>query len=210
MKKQYMDFVPTKSTGTVGPRTGKNRIEKSRLRPETQKSLYSAKKSHEIRSTQSKKTAKLGFSTEKEPRLGMIEDMGAKFVKTSVPKRPLNQNHFRENKSEVATIKAMKVANERKTQKTGEQKKPVRKTLEKNTYHTPKPAFINQDKVEKRPLSKNVYHKKEVTPEEELKGPVTIVSKPEKQAHAGLIVTIILTIILGAAAGTIAFLLLPK
>lgn len=78
------------------------------------------------------------------------------------------------------------------------------------TFKVPKSPFINQNKVEKRPLSKNVYQKKIVVPEEKPKGPVTIISKPEKDAHVSLIVAVILTIILGAAAGTVAFLLLPK
>lgn len=78
------------------------------------------------------------------------------------------------------------------------------------TFKMPKPRFINQDKIKKRPLSKNVYKKKVVAPKEEPKGPVTIITKPEKQAHVSLIIAIILTIILGAAAGTVAFLLLPK
>ena len=66
----------------------------------------------------------------------------------------------------------------------------------------------------KRPLSKNVYKKTapvaKVAAKEEPKGPVTIITKPEKDAHVSVIVTIIITIILGAAAGTVAFLLLPK
>lgn len=74
----------------------------------------------------------------------------------------------------------------------------------------PKVAFVNTEKVIKRPLSKNVYTKKIETPKEEPKGPVTIIAKPEKDSKMGLIVTIIITIILGAAAGTVAFLLLPK
>ena len=74
-----------------------------------------------------------------------------------------------------------------------------------------KPAFVNTEKVRKRPLSKNVYQKKVVTPREETpSAPVTIIDKPEKDSKVGLIVTIIITIILGAAAGTVAFLLLPK
>ena len=39
---------------------------------------------------------------------------------------------------------------------------------------------------------------------------VTIISKPEKDTKVGRVVAIILAIILGAAAGTVAFLLLPK
>ena len=76
-----------------------------------------------------------------------------------------------------------------------------------------KPRFVRTE-VEKRPLSKsskNVYQKKIVEPkEEEPSKPVTIIHKPEKDSKVGLIVTIIITIILGAAAGTVAFLLLPK
>ena len=75
----------------------------------------------------------------------------------------------------------------------------------------PKPNFVNTEKVRKRPLSKNVYPKKVVVPKEETpSAPVTIIDKPEKDSKVGLIVTIIITIILGAAAGTVAFLLLPK
>lgn len=73
------------------------------------------------------------------------------------------------------------------------------------------PAFVNTEKVRKRPLSKNVYPKKVVVPKEEKPtAPVTIIDKPEKDSKVGLIVTVIITIILGAAAGTVAFLLLPK
>ena len=79
------------------------------------------------------------------------------------------------------------------------------------SYKIPNSPFINRTTIEKRPLSKNVYQKKvESVPAEQPKGPVTIITKPEKDAHVSIIVTIILTIILGAAAGTVAFLLLPK
>lgn len=81
----------------------------------------------------------------------------------------------------------------------------------KVTRPLPKPAFVNTEKISKRPLSKNVYQKKLVSPKEEVpSAPVTIINKPEKDSKVGLIVTIIITIILGAAAGTVAFLLLPK
>lgn len=78
------------------------------------------------------------------------------------------------------------------------------------TYAVPKTPFINQGSVAKRPLSKNVYQKKVQPTKEGNQGPVAIISKPEKDSKAGVVVGIILTIILGAAAGTIAFLLLPK
>lgn len=69
--------------------------------------------------------------------------------------------------------------------------------------------------VEKRPLSKTAYQRKIKEPEveKELKkeaAPVTIIDKPEKESKVGLVVTIIITVILGAAAGVVAFLLLPK
>ena len=77
------------------------------------------------------------------------------------------------------------------------------------TFATPRSPFINQDKVIKRPLSsRNVYQKP--VAKEEKKGPVTIITNSEKDSKVGLLVTIILTIVLGAAAGTVAFLLLPK
>ena len=80
-----------------------------------------------------------------------------------------------------------------------------------SAYKAPNSPFINRAPVAKRPLSKNVYQKKtEAVVTEKAKGPVTIIAKPEKDAHVSVIVTIILTIILGAAAGTVAFLLLPK
>ena len=94
-----------------------------------------------------------------------------------------------------------------------EAKKEAKK--EAKLVKTPRMQFVNMDKIDKRPLSKNsknVYKKKAFIPpeEDEPSGPVTIIDKPEKDSKVGMIVAIILTIILGAAAGTVAFLLLPK
>ena len=72
-----------------------------------------------------------------------------------------------------------------------ETKKPGTKPADK-IFKMPKPKFINQDKIIKRPLSKNVYRKKVVAPKEEPKGPVTIITKPESQAHVSLIITVII------------------
>ena len=79
-------------------------------------------------------------------------------------------------------------------------------------FEVPKARFVNTEKVTKRPLSKNVYPKKVVVPEvaEKPSKPVTIINKPEKDSKMGMVVAIIITIILGAAAGTVAFLLLPN
>ena len=94
-----------------------------------------------------------------------------------------------------------------------------KKEAKSTTVEDYKPKFVKTE-VKKRPLSpnsrkivatKNTYPKKETDAAKvESKGPVTIINKPEKDSKVGLIVTIIVTIILGAAAGTVAFLLLPK
>ena len=134
----------------------------------------------------------VGFASEKVA-LGAIEDMSDRFVKKDVPKRPLNNTTGVHNVTGNVYNNAPNVTS--------------------GVYNPPRNPFINQEKIQKRPLSKNVYYEKTEKAEpakEEPKGPVTIITKPEKQAHVSLIVTIILTIILGAAAGTIAFLLLPK
>lgn len=73
-----------------------------------------------------------------------------------------------------------------------------------------KPKFINTHLVEKRPLSKTDYRNR--TPEptvEESTTPVTIIDKPEKDSRLGFIIAIIITILLGIAVGTVAFLLIP-
>lgn len=118
-------------------------------------------------------------------RLGVIEDYKPKFVQTEVKKRPLGAA---KKVGPANTAPAMK----RSTRPVGAK-------------------FVNTNKIEKRPLSRNVYAKKPMvalkeTPEK----PVRIIDKPDKDSKAGLVVAIILTIILGAAAGTVAFLLLPK
>lgn len=197
MKKQYMDFVPAGTVAKKKTATKKKAVKKIAaepvVRPAPKKTV--------------RKTETVAFAGEKKLRLGAVEDLNPKFVKTDVPKRPLSSaSHFATKKTGVAAAKAQKVGMKGTTAKT--EVRPVEKPM--GTYQTPKSPFINQGKVQKRPLSKNVYAKKVVVPVEEPKGPVTIISKPEKQAHVGMIVTIILTIILGAAAGTVAFLLLPK
>ena len=72
------------------------------------------------------------------------------------------------------------------------------------------PRFINTRNIEKRPLSKTNYQARAEAPKNVLSDPVTIVDRPEKESRIGLILTIIFTIVLGAAVGTIAFLLMPK
>ncbi len=82
------------------------------------------------------------------------------------------------------------------------------KSEPKSTIQTP--HFINTHNIEKRPLSKTNYQARAEAPKNVLSDPVTIVDRPENESRLGLILTIIFTIILGAAVGTIAFLLMPK
>ncbi len=82
------------------------------------------------------------------------------------------------------------------------------KSEPKSTIQTPR--FINTHNIEKRPLSKTNYQARAEAPKNVLSDPVTIVDRPENESRLGLILTIIFTIVLGAAVGTIAFLLMPK
>ena len=156
--------------------------------------------------------------TEKKPVLGVVEDLNSHFVETNVPKRPLSEKPVvrakaTEAKQQKVKARVLRPAAKPKAKPVAKPTpvKPVEKPVENSTYKPPKSPFINQNKVVKRPLSGNIY-KKQITEavKEEPKGPVTIIAKPEKDRHIGIIVTIIITIILGAAAGTVAFLLLPK
>lgn len=141
-----------------------------------------------------------GFSSAK---LGIIEDYQPKFVKTEVKKRPLGGKPAEKPVEKPAEKKEEKKVEEKKTEKKPEVKKPA-------PLGQRSPYLINTDKIEKRPLSKNVYSKKPPVAKEKPSGPVKIIAKPEKDSKVGLIIAIILTIILGTAAGTVAFLLLPK
>ena len=144
------------------------------------------------------------------PEYGVIEEYKPKFVQTEVKKRPLG------GKPGVAkpALKPAprKVVAAKAVRESDAKLEAARKEADKagDKMMLPETRFVNTEKVEKRPLSKNVYKKKIVAPKEEPTGPVTIITKPDKGSHIGVIVTIILTIILGAAAGTVAFLLLPK
>lgn len=105
------------------------------------------------------------------------------------------------------------------------EQKPIKKApaFEITTLDAPKenpayhrPNFINSEKIVKRPLSKSIAPKKPAPePKKEEKStpppaPKIIVAKPQKESKVGIIIAIALTVVLGAAVGTIAFLLLPK
>ncbi len=156
------------------------------------------------------------------PKYGVIEDLNPKFVKTEVDKRPLSNSKkpaTGKTFDDVTAVKSKKVGNKlpftgkRVVKKTaGAQKKEFKEAIKPGAVppYMIKSPFVNTEKVVKRPLSKNVYTKEIVVSEEEAHAPVTIIAKPEKDSRVGFIIAIILTIILGATAGTVAFLLLPK
>ena len=221
MNKKYMDFVPTKTavkTSVKEVAAKKPVAKKVAKKP----ALKVAKKSEVVREELVLEEDKLElgaetFTLKKEPKYGVIEDFRPKFVKTEVAKRPLSRGHFVASKSELAEAKAVKVAAKKIEKPAGVVEKPVEKSEktekdleDKTKMKIPKSPFINQAKVAKRPLSKNIYERTVKPTEEVPTGPVTIISKLEKDAKVGRVVAIILAIILGAAAGTVAFLLLPK
>ncbi len=208
MNRKYIDFVPTKPKA-------KNSVKKPVSREKVSK-VEELKKVEPVREELviEENEIRVGsdtFSIKKEPAYGVVEDFRPKFVKTEVEKRPLSKGHFYMKKSELSEAKSKKVA-ARKLKNVVEKpvEKPKKTSEDATKMKIPKSPFINQNKVVKRPLSKNVYERTIKPTEEKPSGPVTIISKPEKDTKVSLIVTVILTIILGAAAGTIAFLLLPK
>lgn len=209
MNKRYMDFVPTKKAPSAAP------VQRTKVRPAVKRVEKAPKVVREEPVVKENPNVAAGtFSIKKEPEFGVIEDFRPKFVKTEVEKRPLSRGHFVGQKTELEKAKSKNVS----LKSVADAKKPTKKTADaekstekdKKTLKIPKSPFINQNKVTKRPLSKNVYEKKIEPTREKSTGPVTIIAKPEKEEKTGIVVTIILTIILGAVAGTIAFLLLPK
>lgn len=165
-------------------------------------------------------------------KLGVIEDFQPKFVQADVKKRPLGKKSVARAITKPAAKSDAKVkigVGAEPEIKSGVSlgAKPVVKPVAKPVVKPgakpvakpkvgprgPRVAFVNVNKIEKRPLSSSGYanvRKPLPYKREEPKGPEKIITKPEKDSNAGLIITIVVTIILGAAAGTVAFLLLPK
>ncbi|MBR2710672.1 hypothetical protein IKF02_03555 [Candidatus Saccharibacteria bacterium] len=200
MSGKYMDFVPVGAQRV----TQKKAVVRSVVDANKKVELDELKLSQIMKEREVVRRA--GVSENVGPKFGVIEDFQQKFVKTEVKKRPLN--NAQKAKEELAAAKAKKILKESKVDKPAVEVKE--EAPKEDTLKVPKSRFVNTEKVKKRPLSKNVYQKEVVALEEKPTGPITIISKPEKDSKAGLIVTIIITIILGAAAGTVAFLLLPK
>ncbi len=204
MNRRYMDFVPVSKVAKPKPVS-----EEPKTAEVDDLEINEMFEAREVR-------PRAGVSVGgREPNYGVIEDFQPKFVRAEVEKRPLSRR--KTAGEEVAEAKAKKIEKmpimrkAAKKEAFQEEVAEAPKEEKTETLKVPKKnPFVNTTKVAKRPLSKNVYQKKVVAPKEEPTGPVTIINKPEKDSRVGLIVTIIITIILGAAAGTVAFLLLPK
>ncbi len=211
MNKRYMDFVPTRKAAV----NEKKPVETERVYRSVPKVQPKVQPRKPTVITATKKTGLVGinkddFSINDEPEFGVIEDLNSRFVSNSTEKRPLNEKKEVAKPVKVAKSKRLIGRKSKRDNEPAVSVKEERVSKAAETYKMPKSPFINQEKVAKRPLSGNVYQKEIIAPKEEKEGPITIIAKPNKDKHAGLIITIIITIILGAAAGTVAFLLLPK
>lgn len=151
--------------------------------------------------------------------------MNKKYIDFVPVSKVKNTTNVKQADSKVRIAKKQKVGGVKVVQKTIVEKKsevvtemkglmPIENIEKRAEMKIPQVQFINQEKVIKRPLSKNVYakvaEKEEVKPEKNAeKEPVMIVEN-EKKSKGGTIIAIIIAIILGAAAGTVVFFLLPK
>ncbi|MBQ7201946.1 hypothetical protein IJS18_00960 [Candidatus Saccharibacteria bacterium] len=200
MNRKYIDFVPTRKVEKdVEPKKANTTSAKKQDIDEVEIGEIFAVRENKPRA---------GVTVSKHPVKKPVTYDGKFVNKGVVNKRPLGDD------KDVAAAKARKLTKmpitaTKPTPKVAPTPSPAEKKAAE-TMKVPKANFVNTEKVAKRPLSKNVYQKKIVVPDEEPSGPVTIINKPEKDSRVGLIVTIIITIILGATAGTVAFLLLPK
>ena len=226
MNKRYIDFVPVTKKG-ANPRppvkVAKKPVPKDEEIKKTEKPIVEAEKTDFNRDTGGQDTAKefpieelfvektefLTDDFDDVTQFGVIEDYHPKFVQVEVKKRPLGAKPA--TKPAAKTASAVSGAGAATAVKKTVAKKPA-------PMGATRANFINVGKIEKRPLSKNIYVRdlseasvpKQQEKEEASKKPVVIIAKPEKDSKVGLVVAVILTIILGAAAGTVAFLLLPK
>ena len=195
MTGKRIDFAPVKRSAAGKSDVARKRkvAVKPAVRTATAKPVTRTAVATPVARTVTKPVIKTATTTKVKTtvKLGEIEDVDPRLTMTNVPKRPLNDG----TKDKKADTKAKN---------------------QKSVYAVPKTPFINQDKVAKRPLSRNVYRSSKPaavmasTVGKNTDRITTIVDKPEKDSKVGVIVVIILTIILGAVAGTVAFLLLPK
>ena len=211
MNKRYIDFVPARKTA-VKEKSSVPKKDVYKAVPRVQGPRVTTKINRVDSNEQFGKVTDDRFKFDNESDFGVIQDLNDRFIGSTVEKRPLNDK--KDEKETVKNVKAKKVLRKKpRLEDDFGRIEPLNRGAEQSkreTFKMPNSPFINQEKVVKRPLSRNAYQKEIVPPKEETKGPVTIIEKPDKDKKAGLIATIIITIILGAAAGTVAFLLLPK
>ena len=206
--KRYMDFVSTKSVDDVKPYSVPTKKTSQHLTTKATEpgsvTGRAMRPSVEVSSIQNKSSVKSTSGMDVASASKAKELKAQKISRMPV----LGRAATREAKTSsgvAATKPNINSARLSESKKAGDAKQGDKKTLK-----LPKVAFLNTDKITKRPLSRNVYQKNLAVPKEVPSAPVTIIDKPEKDSKVGLIVTVIVTIVLGAAAGTVAFLLLPK
>ncbi len=221
MNKRYIDFVPAKNSipkgGMAKPKSIKVSAKTETPKPKPVKKVV--RKIPAANPLLDEEVVVEEIFAEREEPVKKAPTVQPKFVKTEVKKRPLGNKAVKPasivKKPAMIAKKPAAVA-----------KKPVATPVAAKPVVAPKrPAplgqrakFVNTDKIEKRALGKTTNRVKSVPVPEAVKAekpkkskaPEKIIAKPEKDSKAGLIIAIILTIILGAAAGTVAFLLLPK
>ncbi|MBR3386279.1 hypothetical protein IKG68_01800 [Candidatus Saccharibacteria bacterium] len=220
MNKRYIDFVPKKTAASATPARSRVSSPNNTAAPRPQVSLPDGSAARVVTHQVSEEIRLEEIFEERpaasQPNFGVIEDFSGKFVSNPTDKRPLGT-------ATSAAAKDLKAAKSKKIPRIplirGAKKpeptpptKPATEPAASDQMKIPVRPFINAEKVTKRPLSRNVYKPRQIPIDkaEEPKGTVTIIEKPEKDSRISLIITIIITIILGAAAGTVAFLLLPK
>lgn len=190
MSKKYMDFAPVKQ------KPASKRVAATRKPTAVRQSVGPSS----VRTA--KPTIVIPEATAKKPAARKdVASSGATVSKSAV----------RTTTSASHVIRKTEVRNSSSGGNAGDQSVFAIKTSAKlGEIEDLNPKFVRTD-VPKRPLSKNVYQKKVAEPQQPAnQKPVTIITKPKKESYVGVVVTIILTIIFGAVAGTVAFLLLPK
>ena len=234
MNRRYIDFVPVdKKTAPRGAVSSVKTVKNGNALPvrkgapkrmSVKKPAVREPEELPIEELFEEKTRPAGVSTGLfEPKFGVIEDYSPKFVRTEVVKRPLGAKKpisVGGTTNRVTPVKKSIKPVAKPAVKPMVRTAPKAAPKAKTTIEGPRiTKFLNTNKIEKRPLSKT-YAKNlvpavqpvvEEKPEKrKKKSPERIITKPDKDSKAGMIIAVILTIILGAAAGTVAFLLLPK
>lgn len=228
MNKKYIDFVPKKA-GVGGGSVARKKTTQAKvilpgddtMMTPMPEEVFSSVEQEELRIEEIFAEKPKPVEKKTSRKLGVIEDFSGKFVSKDVEKRPLSVTSgafgIAGNAEAMASVaKSKKISRipligEPRNKEAANEPVAVNEGASKEMA-IPKQPFVNTEKIPKRPLSRNVYQPRKTIeePKEETKGTITIIEKPERDSRIGLIVTIIITIILGAAAGTVAFLLLPK